>query len=141
MLTLMKTSWETGFRAAKDSAKLSNGRVTAKKTGSALMSGNKVVSIGYNIFGKTHPSYQDIDEDGEDFLRNSHAELMCLVRRRHHDSRNLTIYIWRELDNGLPANSRPCKFCRKLIKEYGVRKIRFIDEGGQFVEERIREFE
>jgi deoxycytidylate deaminase len=129
--------WKIGFRQARGSSYLSNARMTSKRMGAVLVNGKNVVSRGYNMFTKSHPEFQDIDEEGEDFLRNSHAELMALVRRKHHDVNNLTMYVWRSLDDGTPANSRPCRICMKLIKEFGVKRVRFIDDSGNFVEEKL----
>jgi len=129
--------WQIGFRQARGSSYFSNAATKAKKMGAVLINGKNVVSRGYNMFTKTHPEYQDIDEDGTDFLRSSHAELMALVRRKHHDVNNLTMYVWRSLDDGTPANSRPCKICMKLLKEFGVKRVRFINEEGRFVEEKL----
>lgn len=137
----MKSSWSTGFKSAKEATELSNAGVKSRKMGAALSAGGRIVSIGYNTFGKSHPEFTDIDCDGNDFLRNSHAELMALVRRKHHGAKNLVMYIYRELDDGTPANSRPCKFCMKLIKEFGVKKIRYVNDKGDYIEERLNSIE
>ena len=133
----MPERWALGFRQARTSSNSSNARMVSKRMGAVLINGKNVVSKGYNTFSKTHPEYQDIDEEGEDFLRNIHGELMALVRRKHHDINNLTMYVYRELDDGTPSFSRPCHICMKLIKEFGVKRVRFIDEIGNFVEEKL----
>ena len=134
---MMKSSWSTGFKAARDASKNSNAHMISKRMGAALLNGRCVLSTGYNIFKKSHPEYRDIDDEGEDFCRNSHAELMALVRRKHHNVNNLTMYVYRELENGNPGCSKPCRFCMKLIRDFGVRKIRYYSEKGEYIEERL----
>lgn len=133
----MTKSWVRGFEYAKKASLKSNSKVTSKKLGAALMSGNKLLSVGYNIFGKSHPIYQDTDEEGNDFLRNTHAELMCLTQRKHYEDRNLTLYVYRESDSGHYACSRPCRICMKLLESHSIKRVRFINELGNFEENKI----
>lgn len=137
MKFIIPKSWNRGFEVAKAASLLSNSPTVSKKMGAALFNRNNLISIGYNIYDKTHPLYVGRDKQGIDFCYNTHAELMAITRRRHYNNGSLILYVYRETQNGELACSRPCKICSKVIKEFGVKRVRFIDEQGQFIEEKI----
>ena len=131
------TSWESGFNLAKNAILHNeNNEKNNFNVGAALFSGNKAISIGYNIYQKSHPLYVDTEDNGEEFCKSTHAELMALARRKHYDNRNLILYVYRETKAGVPATSEPCSICKKIIKEFNVKKVRYINKEGMFVEEK-----
>jgi deoxycytidylate deaminase len=134
----MQSSWEYGFKIARRASLMAIAPRKNYQMGSALINGKNVVSTGYNIYGKTHPEYTDKEDDTLlDFCRNIHAEMMALAKRRHHSVNNLTMYTYRELADGTPAESTPCLICRKVMKQFGVKRIRYIDQEGSFMEEKL----
>lgn len=125
----LSSSWYTGFNLARNAIyHTTNNEENNFNVGAALFSGNRPISIGYNIYEKTHPEYIDIDETGKEFCRNTHAELMALTRRKHRDNNNLILYVYRETKGEEIATSEPCSFCKKIIKEFNVKKVRFIKD-------------
>lgn len=115
----MNRTWARGFEVAKAAALLSNAR-HARRVGAALYSGSTLLSIGYNEYGKSHPKA----------VWNMHAEHRALLRRQYHVSKNLIVYVFRETADGKEACSKPCSNCAALMKEAGVRLVRYLDEVG-----------
>lgn len=120
-------SWRRGFEAAKAASQNSIAPRHARKVGAALFAGSVLLSLGHNSYNHGHPRAG----------WNIHAEHRALLRRRHHESaRGLTLYVYRELANGQLACCRPCENCWALLREAGVRVVRFVDEQGRFAEAR-----
>lgn len=128
----MIASWKRGFDVARAASLLSDGPQTGYRLGAALYAGSNLLSIGCNNWNKTTPYSKNTEFNG-----NVHAEISCLVRRRHYDhSNNMILYISRTTTNALrtesqDACSRPCTNCLNLIKISGVRRIRFFNEQGE----------
>ena len=128
---MLTGSWKRGMDAAKAASLLSNGTSLGYRLGAALYAGSNLLSVGYNDWRKSHPHGKNGEFDG-----NTHAEAMCLVKRRHYDNpSNLILYVSRTATNPKrteewDACSRPCERCMKLIELAGVRRIRFYDEEG-----------
>ena len=129
-------SWQKGFDSAKVASLHSNAPRISKRMGAALYSGNKLLSVGYNLFYKTHPKYT-FYENGEKFHKNVHAEWMALLKRQHYSNTNLIMYVYRELDNGDLGCSEPCNMCYNMMEVAGVSKVRFINKGGHYEEVKL----
>jgi len=129
-------SWQRGFDSAKAASLHSNAPRVSKKMGAALYSGNRLLSIGYNLFYKTHPKYI-FYEDGEKFAKNVHAEWMALLKRQHYSNSNLIMYVYRELDNGNLGCSKPCPMCKTMMEVAGVSKVRYIEKDGTYEEMKL----
>lgn len=127
----MSRSWQRGFEAARAASVHSSGPNVGQKLGAALYAGSILLSVGFNDWTKTHPN-----EVHDTHVGNTHAEVMAVVKRWHYEkSKNLTLYVSRTITNPEQTVvqwgcSRPCAKCMKLIKEYGVRRVRFFDEFG-----------
>lgn len=122
----MTASWETGFSAAKLASEQSNGRRPGQRLGAALFSGPRLLSIGYNLYGKSTSSHR----------WSTHAEIMALVRRKHYDDdKNLVLYVYREVRDHVGKVSRgscrPCPECLAYINQSPVKTVRFFENGGQ----------
>ena len=71
----------------------------------------------------------------------SHAEtnLFRKIQYLDVDFKDVIVYIFRERkDNGVPALSRPCASCRKLLHDLGIRVICYTEDGG-YIEEKFYE--
>ena len=114
---------ERGFATALAAAELSDAPRTARKMGSALFCGSRILSIGYNRY-HSHP-----DSDNEGFCRSLHAEHVSLLRRQHYDrlAGRLTLFTARRLADGSVGNSRPCPNCIALARLAGVKRIFYHD--------------
>jgi deoxycytidylate deaminase len=126
-------SWKRGFDAAKAARLYSNGERPGRKLGAALFNGSNLISIGFNIYAKTHPSVH-----AKLFDKNIHAEHAAVIKRQHYDNgNNLILYVYRENSEGSPICSKPCPSCQAILALANVRRVRYIDERGQFTEMRI----
>ena len=126
----MIKSWQRGFDAAKAAMLYSNGGRPGRKLGAALFNGSRIISIGFNIFTKTHPLVKHATFD-----KNVHAEHAAVIKRQHYDNGgNLILYVYRENGNGVPICSKPCKSCQNILALANVKRVRYIDEKGQFTE-------
>jgi tRNA(Arg) A34 adenosine deaminase TadA len=121
--------------AASAAALSSNGPQKGFRLGASLYAGSNLLAAGHNLWGKTNPNSAH-----ETYLGNVHAEISCLVKRRHYDkSNNLILYVSRTTTNSRQTVeqygcSRPCPRCMAAIKVAGVRRVRFFDEEGKPVE-------
>jgi deoxycytidylate deaminase len=126
-------SWRRGFEAAAAVRQYSVAKTPSYKLGAALFNGSRLVSVGFNVYGKTHPSSRE-----RNFDKNLHAEHAALIKRQHYDGdAGLVLYVYRENRTGRPVCSRPCSNCSSLARLGGVGRIRFVNEDGQFVEEKL----
>ena len=98
-------------RARKES-KLSVLRI---QVGAVCTKGGSAISFGYNQ-DKSHPMVSTF---------SLHAEAAAILARRYHigSLEGATIWVYRETADGIPAWSRPCKECLKLIIASKIKKI------------------
>ena len=117
---------ERGFAIAFATAQLSDAPRAGLKMGACLMAGSRLLSVGANLYGRSHPASQQ----SEDFVRSTHCEHVAIVRRQHYDVRGkLTLYVARRRSDGSIGNSRPCINCLKLCQLAGVSRIWFYEHG------------
>jgi deoxycytidylate deaminase len=127
----LSKAWQRGFDAARAASVHSTGSAIGQKLGAALYAGSNLLSIGFNDWNRTSKHAQFDNYNG-----NVHAEVMCLVRRWHYEkSNNLILYVSRTTTNpertvSKDGCSRPCSKCMNLVREYGIRRVRFFDESG-----------
>lgn len=119
------------FRIAKNLSELSDHRT---KVGCAIVSGHRIISSGHNSDSKCHKIQADIDRKSFhcDCPGKLHAESDAIIYciKNNIDLSRATIYVYRELKDGTKAMARPCPRCMRLIKEQGIRKIKYsTDEG------------
>lgn len=92
-----------------------------------LFRGKTLIRVGINR-KKTHPIARRVVKDGfEEFTL--HAEMDALIASEPGD----TLYVLRVLKDGTTlANAKPCKWCRKVIKDKGIDKVFYTDSEGKF---------
>lgn len=101
-------------------------RVGGARLGAMLVVGNRVVSMGQNLY-KTHPMQKRFARRPDAIFQ--HAEINCLVNfLRNNDAEELqkaTLYVGRVLgdDLELVGEAKPCPGCMKAINHYGIRKV------------------
>lgn len=138
MFDHLPNSWRRGFETAAAASEHSNGKQPCYKLGSALYKGNTLVSVGFNIYDKTHPS--SLHHKRDTYHGNVHAELSALIKRRHYADKNQTIYVYRCTiikGKAVPSLSKPCASCQSLLKLAGVKLARYINENGEAEEMRL----
>ena len=95
--------------------------------GSCITRGNKLISVGCNK-KRTHPKSLHR-------FKHLHAEVSAIVNAKQ-DLEGCSIYIYRQIKDGTPSLSRPCDSCMMLIKEVGIKKI-YYSNNGSYTEELI----
>lgn len=98
--------------AEKSTSKFRLGCVIVKK--------NRVVSVGYNYMGKTHPK-------SPAFGNYLHCEIRALLSLPKKDSQNATAYVVRIKKNGSLGSSKPCPVCHEALKVSNIRTVYYID--------------
>lgn len=120
-------SWDRGFQVAKAASEYGVAPRKSRKVGAAIYAGSKLLAIGFNHYGKTHPQTD----------WGIHAEHSALIKRAYYPAKNMVMYVYRELADGSTACSRPCDNCIYLMRLAGVSAVRFADTDGNFKEEKI----
>jgi deoxycytidylate deaminase len=124
---MKRTSIDRGFAVALAASEFSDAPRRALKMGASLYSGSRLLSIGANLFGRSHPD----SANSPSFYRSTHCEHVALLRRKHYESTgNLTLYVARIRADGSFGCSKPCDNCMNLMKLAGVTRVRFFDENG-----------
>lgn len=126
----LSKSWQRGFDEAQQASLKSNGHTYGSKMGASLFAGSSLLAIGWNIWGKTTRHSQH-----KHFNGNVHAEMKAIIKRQYYSNHNLVLYVVRNITNSKKTIveygcSKPCKKCMKLIKIFGIKKVRFFDEYG-----------
>jgi deoxycytidylate deaminase len=129
------------FKIAKEVATMSD--FPRIHVGAVVTEGKTIISTGYNSY-KTNPIQHRYNKyrilnNYDSSIAKEHAEIHALSRligKNEIDWTKVSIYIYREKNDGLPACSRPCPACMKLIKDLNIKNIYFIDENNNFCKER-----
>jgi deoxycytidylate deaminase len=133
MIDKLSSSWKRGFETARAVSIHSNGERAGERMGAALFCGAKLISTGFNTYGKTHPASKN-----HKFISSIHAEHAALIKRQHYEpSGNLILYVYRETHRGVACCSKPCVFCETYIREAGVRRVRYVGVNGEAEEMKL----
>lgn len=83
---------------------------------------NRVLGLGFNQL-KTHRA-------SDSWGHFKHAELSSILNTRKQDLTGAEIYVYRANKSGVLSISFPCPVCYELIKQVGITKIHYTDNGG-----------
>lgn len=97
------------------------------KLGAVIVRKNRIISFGWNET-KTHSKSNHP-------WKALHAETSAIIYANPKELIGSEIYIYRELKDGTPADSRPCEFCMKLIRQVGIETIYFSKDGNYWEKE------
>lgn len=101
-------------------------RVGGARLGALLVIGNRVVSMGQNMY-KSHPMQKRFARRPDSIYQ--HAEINCLVNfLRINDQSDLakaTLYVARVMGDDMEhvGEAKPCPGCAKAIYHYGIKKV------------------
>lgn len=71
-------------------------------------------------------------------LKALHAEPVAIMRAMKHHSRIIhKCDLWVCRNNENSKTSKPCPMCQKIIKSFGIKRIHYTQENGEWVEERL----
>ena len=117
---------DRGFDAAFAASLLSDAPRIGLRMGAALFSGSRLLSVGANLYGRSHPA----SAQSKEFWRSTHCEHVALLKRQHYDvTSKLTLYVARRRSDGSIGSSRPCHNCMDLCRQAGVTRIWFYGHG------------
>ena len=117
------------FNVAKEVSKIATYR--GVHIGCIAVQNHRIVSSGYNS-NKSAPiqkraNLERFKEDGKELYEHLlHAEINCikpLIKQNNVNFKKVRLYIYRSTKSDIPALSRPCASCLKIIKENGIRWI------------------
>jgi len=89
--------------------------------GAVLVRRNRIISIGYNSYRKTHPKAED------HYGHFIHAEIHALIGVPSADLFDSTIYVGRMNRLGAKGISKPCKHCEAVLRKSGVRDAYYLN--------------
>lgn len=82
-----------------------------------------MLSVGSNSYVKTHPMMAvHARRAGEPHKVFIHAEVSAIVRCKDL-SKAHRLVVFRYLEDGSPANARPCPICQSAIKAAGIKIV------------------
>lgn len=142
------TRQERFIKIGKQVALLSNFKF---KVGAVLTRGNRIISAA-PCSSKTSTlqhysnSFKTYEVPLDQVLPKLHAEINCLQRlsdkEDYSDCDIYVIRVKRKRNNSneyIFGNSKPCKGCAHLLKEFGLRYVIFYEEGKGWIKESVKQ--
>lgn len=124
------------FKAAQAVSELSDHRY---KIGCVIVDKHRIISSGSNSDTKCHAVQADLDTEYFNCFCTGklHAEVRSIIPLLKYkmDLSRATLYTYREFKNGRLALARPCPRCMKLIKQVGIRRIKYTTSDGYATEQ------
>jgi deoxycytidylate deaminase len=85
---------------------------------------DRIISVGYNSYTKTHPRQAKIaDMVGLDDKQYLHAEVAAIIRSKGRDIHKIKIE--RYDSEGNPKLAAPCPVCQMAIKMAGIKFVEY----------------
>ena len=112
----------THDRAMKLAQKMSYHSQHRVRIGAIVLKGKSIVGTGFNKVHKTHPLIT-----GRTAYKHIHAETAACIGIDRHLLDGGTMYVYRELRDGSVGLSRPCCDCEALMRELGIKSVRYTD--------------
>lgn len=97
--------------------------------GAVVVKKNRVLGVGFNKPGKTHPR-------SNNKFKTIHAELDAILGLPLDELRGADIYVYREYRDGSLAMAKPCLHCQQLLVEVGIRTV-YYTNNGEYTEENV----
>jgi len=101
--------------------------------GAVVWKGRRILSSGHN---NVRGSWKITDEY-KDWPDSYCAEKDALLKLSKAETKGAQILVIRVSNSGSLSKSYPCKGCLKMLKDYGIRKIWYVNDIGNIVWEKI----
>ncbi len=106
---------------------------------SAILRKNRIVSIGWNNYLKSHPSrrfghYADYKGFGGDFRASLHSEISAIIKLGEEDLSGFSMINIRIGNFNQVCMSRCCPNCFRVLRDTGLDTLYFTNQLGQFEE-------
>jgi deoxycytidylate deaminase len=95
-----------------------------------LTKGGKIVHVGWNK-NRTHP--ENLKHPYHNGLVGLHAELDVCLKSGKDELNGYEMVVIRIDRKGKMCNSKPCRGCQSVIRQFGVGKVWHSDENGNIV--------
>lgn len=97
---------------------------------SFLTLNSKIISIGWNDTGKTHPISAKY---GYRYCA-LHSEVHCIIKSHQNflDRKGLVLVNIQLRKGTRLTNSEPCELCKRFLYDYGIEHIYFSNQEGNF---------
>ena len=116
---------------------ISRSLMSHKRTGKSfhttfIFSGNKMLKIGINNYDKQHKSnkygnYTPTRGDSYNYVAGIHSEISAIIKIGLEDCSHLTFINIRIGCNGLPAISKACANCQRVLNQIGFKRLYYFD--------------
>lgn len=124
-----------GFKVAKGARNASDWK--GPKLGASIIYKNKVLAMGWNkhketTLQKKFNKYRHFDANV--YKNCEHAEIHAIRNLLHDykvsemDMSKVSIFIYREWKNGMPALAKPCPACEMAIRNLGIKHVFYTGE-------------
>lgn len=131
MITELSKRERAFFKAAQAISELSDHHT---KIGCIIVNKHRIISSGCNSNTKCHPIQAKLDTKylNCDCSGKLHAEVASIIPLLKYKTNlsNAIIYTYRQYPDGSTAMARPCVRCLQLIKQCGIRRIRYTTADG-----------
>jgi len=98
------------------------------RLGAVLAKGSTVLNVGVNNMRRTHPLQQKYSKKP----LGTHAEVSACCKVNREDIQGATLYICRVLKNDKIALSKPCNCCMQILNLFGIKKVYYSTNYGDF---------
>lgn len=89
-----------------------------------IIKGGKIVSIGFN----NNKYHSIIDKyNNKDYPITLHAEMNAILKARAKgiNIKGSKMLVLRLLSDGSVAIAKPCEVCQRIIKDYGIKRVKY----------------
>ena len=95
---------------------------------SFILKKNRIVSVGFNRYNKTHPILKKFNYPKYSGI---HSEISAILKNGLTDCAGMTMVNTR-INNGRFDNAAPCKYCAGMIEEMNFKDIIFTNKNGDW---------
>jgi deoxycytidylate deaminase len=120
------------FEVAKAVAKTSEYKRV--HIGCIIVSHKNIIAVGVNQI-KSSPIQAKYNKKYRGFYTKHnyiHAELHAILSCGDKEINGANMYIYRQLNTGELGCCKPCPGCERLIKEYSIKYVYFINKSGEY---------
>ena len=92
-----------------------------------LVKGGKIVHVGWNKL-RSHPI--NYKHPYQSYVSGIHAEVDAILKSGLEDLSKYEIVVIRINRNNEVSNSMPCKGCRSVINQFGIKRVWYSNSAG-----------
>jgi tRNA(Arg) A34 adenosine deaminase TadA len=111
----------------------------ASKMSALVVSGSRILGVGWNQH-KTHPMQSRFCRNPDSIFKHAEIDAIADAVRRVGDVSGTTLYVYRVKKRGrrqsewIDGLAEPCSGCMEAIDHYGIRRVVYSTDDGEFAE-------